>query len=567
MRISSRKTLIVLFGLLGAAPLLAPRAARAASDEATERKDEPAPAGAPLLEGMGSLHRPITTTVPLAQRYFDQGLTLAYGFNHAEAERSFLEAARLDPSCAMCFWGAALVLGPNINAPMKDKDVPRAFAHIERADSLSHLGTPLERALIEALAVRYAPAPVADRAPLDRAYAEAMRDVARRFPDDADVLSLYAEALMDLSPWNYWENGAPRANTEEIITTLEHVMKLDPNHAGANHYYIHVLEASPNPERALAAADRLGDLVPGAGHLVHMPSHIYFRVGRYHDAALANERAIAADNRYLPHADPSNMYLGMYRLHNVHFLWAAATLEGRSEEALRVARSLPELIRNTPHGHGGHAAIDAMTEHFMAAPLYAMVRFGKWQDILREQMPLAGLFYSRGVYHYARTIAFSRLGDEMSAMRELVELQKYASIPSLAETTVSGVNAPKDVLAVAVHVARGEMLAAQGKVHRAIRDLEFAVRLEDQLRYMEPPDWHQPTRQILGALLLRAGKAAEAERVYREDLAKLPENGFSLFGLAQALEQQGRSSDAAEVRKRFEVAFARADVKLEASRF
>ncbi|MDC0748138.1 hypothetical protein [Polyangium mundeleinium] len=565
MRISSRKALFVLFGLLGASSSLAPHAAW--SDEAGAITSPPAPARAPLLEGMGSLHRPITTGVPAAQRYFNQGLTLAYAFNHAEAERSFLEAARLDPRCAMCFWGAALVLGPNINAPMSNDAVPRAYVHIQRARALAsatHVTGP-ERELIEALALRYAPAPVADRSALDIAYAEAMKKVAGRFPDDVDILSLYAEALMDLSPWYYWERGLPRANTEEVMSALERAMKLAPNHPGANHFYIHVIESSPNPARALDAAVRLADLVPGAGHLVHMPSHIYVRLGRYHDAAVVNERAVAADDKYAPLADPSNMYLIMYRMHNVHFLWAAATLEGRSAEALRVARSIPRLLGHAAHGHGG--TMTTMIEHFQITPLYALVRFGRWQEILHEEAPPEDRAYSRGVYHYARSIAYSRRGDAAAADRELAALEKIAAEPALTRTTVSVVNTPSSVLGVALAVARGELAADRGDLDTAIRELQFAVVLEDLLRYMDPSDWHHPTRQILGAVLLRARRAADAERVYREDLATLPENGFSLFGLAQALERQGKASEAAEVRRRFAIAFARADIRLEASRF
>ncbi|HVK63233.1 MAG TPA: hypothetical protein VM694_02095 [Polyangium sp.] len=563
MRISSRRTLFVFFGLLGASSFLVPHFAVSAGDG--EITHPSAPTQAPLLEGMGSLHRPITTSVPAAQRYFNQGLTLAYAFNHAEAERSFLEAARLDPRCAMCFWGAALVLGPNINAPMSDDAAPRAYAHIQRARALANATgvTQVERELIEALALRYTSAPMADRSALDIAYAGAMKKVAQRFPDDVDILSLYAEALMDLSPWHYWDRGMPRANTEEILPALERAMKLAPNHPGANHYYIHVMESSPSPARALDAAVRLADLVPGAGHLVHMPSHIYVRLGRYHDAAVLNERAIAADDKYAPLADPSNIYLIMYRMHNVHFLWAAATLEGRSAEALRVARSIPRLLGHAAHG----GPMATMIEHFEITPLYALVRFGRWQEILHEAAPPKDRAYSRGVYHYARALAYSRLGDVAAADRELAALENVAAEPALTRTTVSVVNTPSSVLGVALAVARGELAADRGDLDTAIRELQFAVVLEDLLRYMDPSDWHHPTRQILGAVLLRARRAADAERVYREDLANLPENGFSLFGLAQALERQGKASEAAEVRRRFEIAFARADIRLEASRF
>jgi tetratricopeptide (TPR) repeat protein len=561
MRNSSKKAMIVLVGAF-AAMLVPP----AMADDHVELHAHDYMT-APLLEGMGSWSRPISTRVPLVQRYFDQGLTLAYGFNHAEAERSFLEAARLDPSCAMCFWGAALVLGPNINAPMKDADVPRAFAHMQRALALAPQATPTEQALIEALSLRYAPMPTVDRTPLDRAYADAMRLLAQRFPNDVDILALHAEAQLDLHPWNYWANeGSPHAYTPEIVATLERAMELEPMHPGALHYYIHTMEASPNPERALDAADRLANLVPGAGHLVHMPSHIYIRTGRYHDAAAVNERAIAADERYLPYADPSNFYLHMYRLHNPQFLWAAATLEGRSEAALGAARMVAEMaqgIADSAHGAG----MAVMLEHFLVSPLFALIRFGRWKEILQEQAPPEGSQYARAVWHHARAIAYSRLEDQDAAAFELGVLEKLAQEPSLATATVSGINMASEVLAVAVEVTRGELAADRGDLDTAINHFEQAIVLEDKLRYMEPADWHHPTRQILGEVLLRAGRSIDAERVYREDLAKLPENGYSLLGLALALEHQGRVAKARAIRERFAVAFARADVKLKASRF
>ena len=522
---------------------------------------------APLLEGLGSWSFPISTNVPLAQRYFNQGLMLAYGFNHAEAERSFLEAARLDPSCAICFWGAALVLGPNLNAKMRNANVPRAFSHLQHALALSAQANARERALIQALAIRYSPEPVADRSALDRAYANAMRGVVRQFPNDVDILALAAEAQMDLSPWNYWaDDGSPLSNTPEILATLERAMELEPMHPGSLHYYIHAVEASPNPERGLVAADRLATLVPGAGHLVHMPAHIYMRTGRYHDAAVANERAIVADDQYLPYADPSNPYLESYRLHNPHFLWAAATLEGRSEVALRAARMVAEMAEGSDHsGHGG--GTDMSIEHFRVTPLLALIRFGRWQEILGEPEPPMSRTYSRAIWHHARAIAYSRLGDQSAAYVELCALEKLAEDPSFANTSLSGDNNMDAVLAVALQVTRGELAADRGDPESAIAHLQKAVVLEDKLRYMEPADWHHPTRQVLGAVLVRAGKFTEAERVYREDLVKLPENGYSLFGLALALEGQGRDSEAAEVRRRFDVAFAHADVTLRASRF
>lgn len=565
MRNSSKMTILMLASAL-AVPMLV--AGPVTADGALHSHDSVAYEGgaAPLLEGMGSWSRPISTTVPLAQRYFDQGLALTYGFNHAEAERSFLAAAHLDPTCAMCYWGAALVLGPNINAPMNDANVARAYDHMQRAAALMEHASPVERALIKALGVRYAQAPVADRTPLDRAYAENMLEVAKQFPNDVDVLALTAEAQMDLAPWNYWaDDGSPRPYTPEIVATLERAMQLEPMHPGALHYYIHVVEASPKPQRALDVADRLAHLVPGAGHLVHMPAHIYIRTGRYHDASLANERAIVADERYVPYADPSNFYLHMYRLHNPHFLWAAATLEGRSEVAIRAARMAADMAHGVLHsGHG--AGMEVMMQHFAASPIYALIRFARWDEILEEQAPPESQAYLRAVWHHARAIAYSRLGDQEAASGELAVLEKLAETPSLATATVMGVNPASDVLAVAVHVTRGELEADRGDLDEAITHFEQAIVLEDKLRYMEPSDWHYPVRQILGDVLLRADRFADAERVFREDLVKLPENGYSLFGLATAVEMQGRQEKAASIWQRFREAFARADVTLESSR-
>lgn len=525
-----------------------------------------APGRALLFEGMGSLHRPITTRSALAQRYFDQGLTLSYAFNHVEAERSFVEATRLDPSCAMCFWGAALVLGSHINAPITKIDEARALAHLERARALAASGTPIERALVGALSTRYSADPYADRASLDRAYAAAMRSLAALYPNDVDVLALAAEALMDVSPWNYWSHdGRPLPHTPEILKLLERAMALDPQHPGANHFYIHAVEASPTPELGIAAADRLQNLVPAAGHLVHMPSHIYIRVGRYRDAALVNERAIVADERYAELTTPGPLYGGMYRLHNPHFLWTARALLGQKARALSAAELVSSMAAERMHGAHGHSS--EMLENYLMTPLLARVRFGLWDEILKTPEPAAEQVYSRALWSYASAIAHARRGQEAEARAHLAELERLAATPRFREVTLSGVNPVGDVLAVAVEVTRGEVAAARGALALAIHHLEAAVRLEDALRYMEPSDWHHPTRQILGAMLLRAGRARDAERVYREDLAKLPENGWSLFGLARALEAQGRAKEAAEAKARFACAFRDADVTLEASSF
>lgn len=524
---------------------------------------ETAGRAAPLLEGMGELHVPVSTDDPLAQRYFNQGMVLAYGFNHAEAARSFQEAARLDPECALCYWGEALVLGPNINAPAMDPEaVPKARAALEKARALAAKATEREKAYIDALGKRYTPEPVDDRAPFDAAYADAMREVARRFPDDADAATLFAEALMDTTPWDYWTaDGEPKEVTREILATLERVMERWPGHPGANHFYIHAVEAV-RPQLGVAAADRLGALAPGAGHLVHMPSHIYIRVGRYHDASLANERAIAADQAYVTQCHQQGMYPLAYMPHNVHFLWAAATLEGRAATAIEAARAMAAETDAATMREEGYGTL----QHYWVTPLYAQVRFGKWQEILATPRPDDDLVYPRAVWHYARGLALLRTGRAAEAADELVKLRAVAQDPALESITIWDINGTADLLGVAVEVLAGEIAAAGGDYDAAVRHLEEGVRRDDALRYDEPPPWHHPVRQILGAVLLQAGRAADAERVYREDLKHFPENGWSLFGLEKSLAAQGKTEEAQDAARRFEKAWEHADVKLEASR-
>jgi tetratricopeptide (TPR) repeat protein len=518
--------------------------------------------GAPLFDNLGSHHRPISTQVPLAQRYFDQGLTLAYGFNHAEAARSFREAARLDPDCAICSWGLALVLGPNINAAMEAGAVPEAWQALAEARRRAPKASPIEQALIEALGRRYAPEPPADRSTLDAAYAAAMRELARRFPDDLDAATLFVEALMDTIPWNYWDReGRPYPATEEILATLESVVARDPDHPGALHYYIHAVEASPDPERGEAAADRLGGLVPGAGHLVHMPSHIYLRVGRYRDAAIANEKADAADDAYAAQCHAQGIYPLVYHSHNVHFLWAALAMEGRGAEAIRAAL---RVRQKAPPGSLREAGMETL-QFYWATPLFAYVRFGKWDEILGQPKPEEDLKFPVGVWHYARAIALTRKGRLAEAAGEVAALSALAQHGDLAELKVWGFNSFQALLQIARDVAAAELAAARGDVDQAVSHLRWAVLAEDRLIYQEPPDWHQPVRQVLGAVLLAAGRAGEAEAVFREDLSRHPENGWSLFGLARSLEAQGKA-EAAAVRQRFETAWAGADVALSSSR-
>lgn len=524
-------------------------------------------AGAPLFEGMGDYHRPITTNDAGAQRYFDQGMVLAFGFNHAEAIRSFRAAQRLDPDCAMCFWGEALATGPNINvtsggmAIMSPESRVAAHAAAQKALSLADRVAPVERALIEAQAVRYDGSETSDRDPLDRAYAEAMRSVVQRFPDDDDAAAMYAEAWMNTMPWNYWsDDGQPRPETVEVIDALERIIARSPRHPLALHLYIHAVEASSDPGRAEAAADTLLTLVPGSGHLVHMPAHTYWRVGRYHDAAEANVRAAAVDEQYIAQCNAQGFYPALYYPHNIHFLWAASSMEGRSAVAIDAARRVAanvriEQIREFP-----------TVEFFRTIPLLALTQFGRWDEILAEPMPDASLRYATAIAHYARGVALARKGDLAAAHRErdqLVPLRDTTEILFLDTNDYPAVT----LLQIADALLEGEIAMAAGSVDAAVGHFERAVALQDGLPYMEPPFWYYPTRQSLGAALLAAGRAGEAEAVYRRDLEDYPHNGWSMFGLAESLAAQGRTDEAAEVREMFAHVWARADVELTGSRF
>jgi tetratricopeptide (TPR) repeat protein len=515
----------------------------------------------PLFDDLGGHHRPITTTSPQAQAYFDQGLRLAYGFNHHEAQAAFREAARLDPACAMCAWGIALTYGSNYNSPT-DADRERgALAAITRAQALAATaGNERERAIIGALARRHSATPAADRAALDRAYADAMRDVSTHFPDDLDAATLYADALMNLRPWSLWTpEGAPQPGTQEIVITLERVLAADPSHPGANHLYIHAVEGSPDPRRAEAAADRLLGLMPGAGHMVHMPSHIYYRIGRYADAGSANVRAVAADRAYFKKSEPSPIYRGMYYPHNLDFIWHAASMEGRGAECVRAAREfaaeVPEaMVREMP---------DA--EIAPAAPLLALARFGRWEEILRQPAPPAAMLYVTGVWRYARGLAYVATSRPAEAAQELAALRAVTqSVP--ADRTLAFFFKMADMLTLASETLAGEIAVRGGDPGAAIGHLAEAVRLQDQHWFTEPPPWYYPVRQSLGVALLQAGRAAEAEAVYREDLRLNPENGWSLFGLARSLQAQGKAADAAAADARFRLAWQRADVTLTSSR-
>jgi tetratricopeptide (TPR) repeat protein len=517
---------------------------------------------APLLDGMGEHHHPISTDDPMVQRFFDQGLVLAYGFNHAEAARAFREAIRLDPECASCYWGLSYVLGPNINSMMDASDLPEAWKALQMALQHKDQASPKEQAFIQALSQRYAAEAPEDRSHLDRAYAQAMGEVAQRFPEDTDAATLYAEALMDTMPWDYWlENGEPKPDTVTVMGTLDSVLERDPDHPGANHFYIHAVEVW-YPERGVAAADRLGGLVPGAGHLVHMPSHIYLRIGRYHEASTANQAAIEADDDYVTACRKQGMYPVMYMPHNHHFLWAAATLEGRSRLAIDTAREMASRQDFDKMRQPGYSTV----QHYWITPLYAMVRFGQWKEILQEPSPDADLTYPLGVWHYARALALIRTQRLEAAAQELARLDEILAEPSLASITVWDLNDALSLLTIARHVTAGELAVAQGDLEAGIRHLEAGVALESHLTYDEPPTWHAPVRLNLGAALLQADRPTDAERVYREDLAIFPENGWALIGLQQSLEAQGKDQEAEDVARRFALAWQHADLTLVASR-
>jgi tetratricopeptide (TPR) repeat protein len=504
----------------------------------------PAPAFAdsdpPLWDGLGMLSYKITTASAEAQAYFDQGLRLAYAFNHGEAQRAFRKAQKLDPACAMCAWGEALVLGPNINLPMQDDAVAPAFAAAERARALAATASPREQALIAALATRYADNPKADRAALDAAYATAMAKVAAAYPDDNEIAVLYAESVMDLSPWNYWQPGghAPNAQSVPIVPTLERVLAKDPNHAGAIHFYIHAVEASDRPERALPYADRLRGAVPGAGHLVHMPSHIYYRVGRYLDALADNKTAAAVDEKYL--ADTSAP-MGVYRLgyypHNVHFVLASAQMAGDAATVIAAAEKLRGLIPDEV------ARGIAMVHPVKAAPYFAHAQFSTPETILALPDPGDDIPYVKAMWRYARGVALAAQRKFDAANAEAEAIAAIARNADFSLLKASGVPAP-EVMQLAQHVIRGRIARAQENYAAAIVQFEAAATLQDALPYTEPPYWYYPVRQSLAAALLQAGRTGEAEAQFGRALKRAPANGWSYYGLSQVYKVRGDTAAA-----------------------
>ena len=520
--------------------------------------------GAMLFQGLAKVHRPITTPSPEAQRYFDQGMALMWGFNHDEAARSFAKAAEIDPHCAACFWGLSLTVGPNYNLPFLTAQRAKvAFEAVQRAKAEAAHASPVEQALIEALAKRY-PSPSAldpdSLPPVLTDYAGAMREVARRFPDDLDVQTLYAESLMNLHAWKLWTpEGAPAPGTVEIVQTLKSVLARDPGHVGANHYLIHALEGSPHPEEALEAARRLADIAPAEGHLVHMPAHILQRVGRYEDAAEANRRGAKADLVYAGLTHAPDYYTVMYTAHNYQFLAYSAAMEGRRAETLDAADKSRAVVTN--------AMLQQMPglDWYVSEAYAARVRFGLWDQLLAMPAPDPKIPGLMGGYLYGRAMAQAATGKTAEAKATLADLTAFAA--GLPPDTAAGQNTLKDVLAIAIPTAEARIARSEHRPADEIAHLRAAVTAEDHLAYDEPWNWFVSTRQVLGEALLRTGAPAEAEAVYRQDLKTNPGNGWALKGLAMALAAEGRGSEAAQTENDFRVAWSRADAPLEASAF
>jgi tetratricopeptide (TPR) repeat protein len=517
--------------------------------------------GAPVFRGLGSHHMAITTKTPKTQAYFDQGVNLLFGFNHAEAIRSFREAARLDPDCAMCWWGVAEALGPNINLPMPPDAAAPAWQALQRAQALAPKASPREQAWIAALATRYSPDPKADRHALDEAWAQAMGKLWRDDPADLDAGTFYAEAMMDTQPWDYWQADgvAPKGHGGEIVATLETVLRQAPAHPGALHLYIHAVEASTTPERAEHAADVLLTLMPQAGHIVHMPSHIYYRVGRYADAARVNELAAKVDEDYIAACKAQGYYPAGYYGHNIHFLWTSAEMQGRYKTAIDAARRLVKavdaetLAKQMPSG-----------ELFAFTPVATELRFGKWKEILAEPAPPKDLTLETAVWTYARgfahantgAIALARADRAKLAALEKADFRRYAE---------PGIPAPQ-MVQMTLALLDGEIARTSGDLPGAVSQFQRARAIELALPYTEPPYWHQPVSHLLGAALLQAGRPAEAEAVYRDSLKTYRDDGWALFGLAQALQAQGNEADAARARDAFASAWRMSDTRIESSR-
>lgn len=527
-------------------------AAEHAHTEAGHYPKQPASAQAayvdsepPLWDNLGTLSYNITTSNARAQQYFDQGLRLAYAFNHLEAQRAFRMAQKLDSKCAMCFWGEALVLGPNINAPMEPSAVGPAWSAIERANALAEHASPKEQALIEALSKRYDKNPKADRKRLDEAYAAAMGKLAERFPKDSEIATLYAESLMDLTPWDYWEDHGrkPKGRTAEILNVLERVLADQPDHPGAIHYYIHMVEASDRPERAEPYADRLAGLMPGAGHLVHMPGHLYYRLGRYRDALEANRTAIEVDEAYLKETGAKGIYAEAYYPHNVHFLMVSAQMAGDGNTALAAAEKLDEVISDDM------VSAVPWLQLVKAAPYFARTQFGPPETVLTMADPESKFPYVQAMWRYARGVAAADKGAPQEARAELGALIEIAKTADFSGLTEAGVPAP-DIVRIAQEVLTARIAQAEGDLANAALAFEKASALQEKLAYMEPPYWYYPVRRSVGALRFLQGDLAGAEREFDASLREAPNDAWALWALTEVYRKQGKDSAAADAERR-----------------
>jgi tetratricopeptide (TPR) repeat protein len=520
--------------------------------------DHPMPASgkpAVLMTGLGDVHHAVSTRNPEAQRFFDQGLALMFAFNHYEAAKSFRRAAELDPHLAMAYWGVGLALGPNINADVNPEQEKMAFEAAQKALKLANEAPEPERAYISALTKRYSDDPKADLKKLAVAYKEAMGDVVRQWPDDLDAATLYAESAMDLRPWQFWSSdGKPAEGTEELVAVLESVLRRNPHHVGANHYYIHAVEASRQPERALASAERLKTLTPAAGHLVHMPSHIYMRTGDYAEAARCNERAVAVDRAYIQARAPTGIYPMMYFSHNMHFLAVAHAMQGRYGDALKAAQQLTAHV-------GPHIKDMAMLEGFVPTPILIRARFRRWDEIMKSPAPEPKQAMATAMWHFARGMAQAAAGNAADAEKEREAL--VAARKSLPEDAMfSPRNRADAVFPMPEGLLAAKIALAKGDKEKAVELLQAAVRAEDEINYMEPSDWYLPVRETLGGLLLANGDSVEAEKVFRADLARNARSGRSLFGLRESLRRQGKNYVADLIDAEFQAAWKNADTKL-----
>jgi hypothetical protein len=519
----------------------------------------------PLLDGLGDLHHPTSTRSKLAQRYFDQGLILTYAFNHAEAIRAFSSAAKVDPEFAMAYWGLANAYGPHVNKPMTREDNDKAWPALLRALDLKQNASPLERDYIDALSNRYQAQFVEDRSALDKAYANAMRELSQKYPDDLDAQVLFAEALMDTMPWDYWKSDrTPKPETEEAFAALKYALKRNPEHPGANHFYIHAVEAGPNPEWGLPSAERLQNFAPKAGHLVHMPSHIYMRVGQYHDATLSNERAVKADQSYIEQCNAQGFYPGMYYPHNLHFLWFALVYEGRSKEALNAANKVADYAME--NYCGPKKALEA--PRFRHLPWLTMARFGKWDEVLAVPQPAAtnDFLMDRIMWHFSRGLAYVGKNDAEKAAQEHAQMVTWMQKEETKKLDNPQFPASQ-IFQIAEKLLAGKVAGAQGNKEAMLKNLNEAVALQDAMPYMEPAYWPFSVRSALGAAYLSIGDPGKAEAVFREDLSRQPRNGWGLIGLEESLRRQGKKEAAENVRRERELSWKYADTKLELSWF